>query len=308
MIVLRSPELLVRLDPCHRGEILDLVDLASGRQLLGRPPFGSTEPVAGDLDEETWTAAYRGGWQFLFPNAGNACVVDGERHGFHGRASNDPWEVVTAGESTATLRWRGHGLEVERRLALEDGSLAVWVEARALERAVPLVALEHVAIGLELLEPSVEIELPAGLAYELSETAGPVQPPPGAPRWPEVLLLDGSVERADRWALARERSRLLVVADLPEGRAVVRNGARGAGLELRWDAEFLRHLWLWHDVRVLGGILRGQAEILTIEPTSVPHSLGLAAAVEQGQARWLEPGETLRFWLTARPLRETARG
>ena len=42
MIALRSPELFVRLDPRHGAEILDLVDLSSGRQLLGRPPFGST--------------------------------------------------------------------------------------------------------------------------------------------------------------------------------------------------------------------------------------------------------------------------
>ena len=77
MIVLRSDELLVRVDPSHGGEILDLVDLRTGRQLLGRPPFGSVPPAVGDLDEETWTASYRGGWQVLFPNAGSPCTVNG---------------------------------------------------------------------------------------------------------------------------------------------------------------------------------------------------------------------------------------
>lgn len=301
MIVLRSSALLVRLDPRHGGEILDLVDLRSGRQLLGRPAFGSAEPLGGDLDEETWSRSYRGGWQVVLPNAGAECVVGGERHGFHGRASNDPWEVVSADERSALLRWRGHGLEVERRLALEDGTLQVSVEARALERA-PLVALEHVSLGLEVIEPEVEIELPAGLAYELSEAEGPAGRPDGARRWPEVLLLDGSVERADRWPLERERSRYLVVTDLPEGRAAVRNTARGAGLELTWDADWLRHLWIWHEVRTYDGPWRQQAEILVVEPTSVPHGLGLAAAIEHGQALWLDPGETAGYRLTARPL------
>ena len=302
MIVLRSPELIVRLDPRHGGEILDLVELAGGRQLLGRPPFASDQPRGGDLDEETWTCSYRGGWQLVLPNAGAECLVGGERHGFHGRASNDPWEVVTAGERTAELRWRGHGLEVARRLSLEGGALEIAVEARGLENRVPLVAVEHASFGLELLEPEVEIELPAGLAYELSETKGPAAPPAGATRWPEVLLLDGSSERADRWPLERERSRFLVVTDLPEGRATVRNAARGTGLELTWDAEWLRHAWIWHEVRTYGGPWRQRAEILVVEPASVPHALGLAAAIENGQARWLDPGETVGYRLTARPL------
>jgi len=301
MIVLRSPELLVRLDPRHGGEILDLVDLRSGRQLLGRAPFGSEEPREGDLDEATWTRSYRGGWQLVLPNAGAECVVGGEQHGFHGRASNDPWEVEEATDAYAMLRWRGHGLEVERRLKVETTALAVSVETRALERA-PLVALEHVSFGLEVTEPEVEIELPAGLAYELSETDGPAVPPADATRWPEVRLLDGSVERADRWRLARERGRFLVVTDVPEGRASVRNTHREAGLELSWDTEWLRHVWIWHEVRTYEGPWRKQAEVLVVEPTSVPHALGLAAAAELGQARWLDPGETAGYRLTARLL------
>ncbi len=61
--------------PAHGGEILDLVDLRTGRQLLGRPPFGSNLPIlGGDLDEDdAGRESYRGGWQTVLPNAGNAC-------------------------------------------------------------------------------------------------------------------------------------------------------------------------------------------------------------------------------------------
>jgi hypothetical protein len=301
VIVLRSPELLVRLDPGHGGEILDLVELRTGRQLLGRPPFASTAPVGGDLDEAEWTAAYRGGWQVVLPNAGSACVVDGVRHGFHGRASNDPWSVDEADESSARLSWSGHGLSVERRLALRNGGLSVSVLVTAIERA-PLVALEHVALGPELLEPEVELELPGGHAFELDEAAGPPEPPADAAAWPEVRLLDGSTEHADRWPLERERSRLYCVADLPRGRAVVRNAGHGHGLELTWETDWLHHVWIWHEVRTYGGPWRGQTELLAVEPASVPHPLGLAAAVEHGQARWLDPGESFRYELSARPL------
>jgi hypothetical protein len=300
VIVLSSAELLVRLDPGHGGEILDLVDLQTGRQLLGRPPFASAEPLPGNLDEETWTARYRGGWQLAAPNAGSACEVNGVRHGFHGRASNDPWEVVDSSVSACALRWSGHGLRIERGLALVEGSLEVSVEFTGLAARAPLVALEHIALGAELLDPEVEIELAGGRAFELSESEGPPEPPAGAPAWPEALLLDGSRERCDRWPISRPRSRLLAVADLPEGRALVRNAATGQRLELVWEADWLRHLWLWHEVRTYGGPWRQAAEVLVVEPSSVPHSLGLAAAVDHGQARWLAEGERLAYRLTAR--------
>jgi galactose mutarotase-like enzyme len=301
VIVLRSDRLLARLDPRHGAEVLDLVDLDTGRQLLGRPPFGSDLPLAGDLDEDTWTARYRGGWQIVAPNAGNPCDVDGVRHGFHGRASNDPWSVEDVRDGEARLGWAGHGLALTRTYALDDDALVVRTAARATGEEAAFVALEHVAMGLELLDPGVAIDLPDGEAYELDEAAGPPQPPADAGRYPFVRLLDGSLERADRWELAEPRTRLFVVANVPEGRAVVRNPSREQGLELLWDAEALPHIWVWHDVRTAGGIWRGRNEVLTVEPASVPHSLGLDAAIRHGQARILEPGGEADWWIAARP-------
>lgn len=302
MIVLRSDELLVRVDPSHGGEILDLVDLRMGRQLLGRPPFGSAPPVVGDLDEETWTASYRGGWQVLFPNAGSPCTVNGSEHGFHGRASNDPWSVVEEDGNSATFAWSGHGLNAIRTLELAGGALVVSLEVRAEGGPAPFVAAEHVAFGHELFEPEVVLELPGGRAFELDEATGPPEPPTDAAAWPKVRLLDGTCERADRWRLEDERSRLFCVADLPEGRVLVRNPARRLAVELAWDGDLLRHVWVWHEARRYRGSWRGQTELLAVEPASIPHPLGLATAVERGQARWLEPGETCGYRLVARPL------
>jgi hypothetical protein len=302
MIMLASRCLLVRVDPEHGGEILDLTELASGRQLLGRPPFGSERPLGGDLGEQAWTRRYRGGWQMLAPNAGNRCEFEGTSHGFHGRASNDPWDVLSATASSATLVWEGHGLAIERTLTLEDDLLRVAVRARAQSARVPLVAVEHVALGLELIEPEVEITLPGGIAFEMSESEGPRRIPADAPQWPHVLFRNATVRRADRWRLADPISRLLCVADLPVGSVLVRNPARDVALELSWDASWLRHLWIWHEVRTTDGSYRRQAEMLVVEPASVPHHLGLSAAVEEHQARWLEPGESARYELVARPM------
>ena len=178
MIILRSTGLLVRIDPAHGGEILDLVDLATGRQLLGRPPFASLPPLAGPLDEDSWTDRYRGGWQTVTPNAGNACRSGGEQHGFHGAASNDPWTVLTEAASTASLSWRGAGLEILRSLALSGPTLTVETTWKGTRESASFVSVEHIVLGTELLVPEAIVRLPGGVAFELSEQV-PARDPGG---------------------------------------------------------------------------------------------------------------------------------
>lgn len=302
MLVLSSDDVMARVDPQHGAEVLDLVDLRSGRQLLGRPPFGAELPVPGDLDEDPWTAAWRGGWQGCLPNAGNACDVNGTRHGFHGRASNDPWQVDEASGTRCVASWKGHGLRAERRFEAAGGGLGITTRVTALEEGTPLVALEHLSLGLELIEPGVEITLPAGRASELDEQLGPALPPQDAPEWPEIALAGGARERGDRFALAETRARVYVVRDVPEGRALVRNTGRDQAVEITWSADVLPHLLVWHEARGTGGVWRNATEVLCIEPCSVPHLLGLEAALEAGQARPLPEGAALSWTMTVRPV------
>ena len=296
-MILRSDALLLRIDSGHGAEVIDLVDLRSGRQLLGRPPFASLPARAGELDEDTWTASYRGGWQLLTPNAGSACAVAGTRHGFHGRASNDPWQVLEHDTAGATLRWAGHGHTVERRLSVADATVHADVRWESAER-LPLLAVEHLALGIELLDPEVVIELPAGRAVEMAERAGPSRAPADAPLWPEIGLADGSRERGDSWPLTRPRARLACVQQVPEGNARVVNARTGAGVALSWDRERLPHVWIWHEVRTTGGPWRGMTEMLVIEPASVPHHLGLETAIAEGQAAWTDSGQPFGYRLS----------
>ncbi|HWD76613.1 MAG TPA: hypothetical protein VG371_15870 [Solirubrobacteraceae bacterium] len=301
MISLASSSVSIRIDPRHGGEVLDLIDVRTGRQLLGRPPFASDEPVSGELDETTWTRCYRGGWQLLVPNAGNACVVDGIAHGFHGRASTDPWEVTELALDGACLSWEGHGIRVQRRFTLADDRVAVGSTITA-DQTVSLVWVEHVGLGIEMLDPAIEIALAGGQAYEVDERTGPTEAPADAPRWPQVRLLDGTLERGDRAEVRSPRSRMMIVANVPEGHLTVHNHDRRQGLELSWDTKWLPHLWMWHEVRSSGGPWRELAETLIVEPASVPHTLGLEMARDRGQAHRLEAGETRSAELVLRPL------
>jgi hypothetical protein len=302
VLVLRSDDVLARVDPSHGAEVLDLVDLRTGRQLLGRPPFGAERPAPGDLDEGTWTAAWRGGWQGCLPNAGTACAVNGTPHGFHGRASNDPWMVEEADVTRCLVRWEGHALRAQRRIEAIGGALGITTHVTALKGDTPMIALEHLALGLELIEPGVDIAFPAGRASELDERLGPAHPLADAPVWPEIGLGGGGTERGDRYELGETRARVYVVRDVLEGRALVRNTGREQAVEVTWSADALPHLLVWHEARGSGGVWRNATEVLCIEPCSVPHLLGLAAAIESGQAHRLAEGAELAWTMTVRPV------
>jgi hypothetical protein len=300
-LALSSSRFAACVDPRHGGEIFSLVDLERGRSVLAGPPFSPEDPDPADPGFEAWVRAYRGGWQPVGPNVGAQCAVGGEEHAFHGRASTAPWEVESAGPREVVLGWRGHGLALRRRVLVDDAGVHVDLEARPLDAPVPLLAAEHLAFGVELLDPEVVVDVPAAQAYEWGGD-GPLAPPAGAPRWPEALLLDGRVERVDRMP-EQGPGRLLTVANLDAGRVVVANTAHALGYELVWDdTSWLRHLWLWREERAAGGPWRGRASVLVVEPASIPHDRGLAHAVESGEARWLEADETASYSVSLRPV------
>jgi hypothetical protein len=282
MITLRSDHLLAVVDPDHGAEMLELIDLRTGWRPLARAPFAAGAPLAGDLDERAWTSRYRGGWQLAAPNAGERCVVRGAVHGFHGRASVSPWQVLDADDETATLTWTGHDLSATRRIALHGDQVVVDVRfTTSGADPVPMLAVEHLAFGVELLEPAVELELAGGVVRD--HTTAEAARGAGAP-WPVLRGDGGADQRIDRLALEDPAARFAVVEGLPEGRLTARNLRTGHGAELRWDVEALPHLWFWQEARGPDQLWRGMGEILGLEPASVAHGAGLKAAIEDGSA------------------------
>lgn len=303
MLTLRSSALTVRVDPKHGAEVLDVVDRDRDCQLLGRPAFEPAPPLPGELDEDTWTAAYRGGWQLATPNAGASCELGGVRHGFHGRASNDPWAVTFESPSAARLQWQGHGLLIERELAVTERRIAATTTWSAVDGRVPFLAVEHLSLGRVLLDPELRLELPGGRAWVSDEQSGPVEAPPNAPEWPRVADSARPELVGSRWALADAGAEYIMISGLPRGWARASNPASGAALTLTWDAQLMPHVWLWREARASAGIWGRRSDIVGLEPASIPHGLGLARAVEAGQAIWAEPGapRTSRVTLTVEP-------
>ena len=73
-----------------------------GQELLFQAPWPPAAVPHAPASAVDWEACWRGGWQILLPNSGEPCTVDGRRHGFHGDASIQPWEVLRAGPSAVS--------------------------------------------------------------------------------------------------------------------------------------------------------------------------------------------------------------
>jgi hypothetical protein len=298
MIVLEAEGTVAIIDPSHGGEVLDLVG-SDGQRPLGRPPFSAAPPLPGDLDEATWTDRYRGGWQLVAPNAGMPSDVDGDFHGFHGGASIAAWEVVAQGSSSLVLSLVNHGLRFTRTYGLRGTGLRIETQVEAVAEPRSLVAVEHVVVGVQLLDPEVMLEVASGRAFDIEEPNGSLPLPTDAPMYPDVLHLDGSVERMASWKIDEVSARTFVVSELAEGWAQVKNLATGEGLRLTWDVTVLPHMWVWQENRSTGGPWRHATELLGIEPAMVPHSIGLEGALESGHATIVSAENPCRWWIEA---------
>lgn len=272
LTTLRSEWLEAAIDPAHGGEVVALRDRRSGESLLASTPWTPSDPRPGDLSEDDWVASYRGGWQLLTPNAGDPCEVGGVRHGFHGRASNDPWMLEEVSDCSARLRWRGHGLEVMRAYELAGATIAATTRWEAVDGSVPMLHVEHLALGAAFLDPEIELSLPA--------------------------LCDGSPARTERLPLDRAAASFAAIGELAVGEVEFVNRARGLRGRLKWDVQQLPYLWLWHESRASGGPWAHRSEILGIEPAATGQPDGLGRAIETGDVTWVEPGRPVERRVT----------
>jgi galactose mutarotase-like enzyme len=302
MLILKSSAVLVRIDPAHGAEVLDLIDLRTGRQLLGRMPWSPALPRTGELDGDTWLKSYRGGWQLMVPNAGLPSKHNGVEHGFHGSAGIDVWKVTKSSDTSATLVWQGHGIEVTRTYTVNSDALAVDTTITGLRDGASYVGLEHLTLGTELLQPAVKVQFAGGVAWALPTGNSAEQK---TANFPEARLADGSTQRIDRFSLDKQASGLFCVGKLTEGKVTVRNEERGDGIEMTWDNNLFPYCWVWQETRDLGGIWRNQAEVLGIEPSTVPHHCGLDDAHKTGHAGKLNKGQSHNYKLQIRLIPES---
>jgi hypothetical protein len=228
-----------------------------------------------------WMSEYRGGWQVLFPNAGDGCEIEGIPIPFHGELSTASWDIVAQGAASLTITAGARlPLTLERRIRLgTEGALCVEeVVTNEGDQPVEFLWGHHPAFDAP---PGTLIDLPPGAARR----TGPKD--------------EGDWPLSDLAAVgAGPVQSLCYLHDRPAAWAAVRVPARGRGVAMAWDLDAFPHLWLWHEVGGTGWPFHGRARLVAIEPQASALRDGLAAASERGEALRLEPGGRRESWLT----------
>lgn len=96
MIELIGDGIEVAVDPARGAEIVRVARPGGKNMLFHNPtatPLRASRSVSYGSSTHDWLSEYRGGWQELFPNAGDECTVDGIPLPLHGEASSAAWGV-----------------------------------------------------------------------------------------------------------------------------------------------------------------------------------------------------------------------
>jgi galactose mutarotase-like enzyme len=283
------------------GGVVDALRV-DGRSALARTPWAETvvpHPVAAARTEADWVARWRGGWQLCFPTTGQADADATPAQGFHGVASQAPWEVVEVGLDRIRLRWEDAlGLAAERTWRLTDDGLEALTSAENHGRAAREIAVaEHLVLGGDILAAVL-----AGATLSVEVPPGPRLAPLDYDGVPEGPAVDWPGDPVARWAVVDAATPARVAAITPGGGGDGAAGAsgpyrvtvRGPHVEASVAWAGLPHALIWEELAMsTEAPWNGEVVALGLEPTSTPHGAGTAAG--DGLVT-LAPGARLDWW------------
>ena len=304
-LVLENEELRVTILPDKGADIVGFAHKATGVDPLFRAPWGlqpaGSEPREGS-DGHAFLENYGGGWQELFPNAGDPCTYGGEAIPFHGEVATVPWSCERRGDAlTCTVRCRTVPLRLTRTMRLERTTL-VLEESVANEGVEPahFVWGHHCVVGPPFLEKGCKLRVSARTIETIPEMWEDTARLAPAQRsgWPQARLRDGGeADLGDVPGPEAESHDDVYLTDLAGGWASVENPRLGLGFRLTWDPDVFRWIVSWQPY---GGArampLRG-AYALGVEPWVSKRNLEEAAAA--GEALRLDGGATFGTILRA---------
>lgn len=294
MTLLENDMLVVSVTPRVGGTITEVRHKPSGLSVLGHVPWDTIgEPLpAPARDEPEWLTRYTGGWPLLFPNAGDACMVDDVFHGFHGEASISPWDVVSSNPTTLNLERRFTAIpaHMRRSITVSGDTLSIDEDVTFTGHAPTDVMWgHHPSFGGDLFAGPVEIT--SGARNIRIEPA--YAPPEGAD------LLRPSAPLAS----------LAYLETFDEPWAMIRRLDNAIAIRLTWDGKHFPCAWLWHELEGTSAApWAGRTRLIAIEPCTTPCALGLAEAGRRGLPLLrLAPGNSYTAHIALRVFEPTER-
>lgn len=294
MILLKKEPLTIQINERLGAEIAQIE--VSGIELLAfydwESPVAVSKSSTYGKQRHDWLSEYRGGWQFLMPNAGPECEVDGVNIPFHGEWSRTQVDIIAQTESMVRVR-AGTRLPVvvEREISVlsDPDRVAITTEVRnTSNEPTSFIWGEHPAF---FVRQGDKIDLPNG---EVVNSAGAAI---GA--WPIGI---GS-QRLDIIDDQLPHERMHFITNIEHGWAALRRS--DIGIAMAWEVSDFPHVWLWQEIGSQGFPFYGRASMIAIEPGSSCPDIGLAEARKRGQAIELMPGQLRKTTMSLIPFPAT---
>jgi hypothetical protein len=311
---LENQELSVLLLPEKGSDIYELRARHHNLDLLWKTPWGLHPPgfTPGATQAATaWLDRYAGGWQELFPNAGDACSYQGAELGFHGEASVSPWHSTLSKDQDGSpevrleLRCCRMPFRLEKRIALAGDRpvLRLW-ERITNEGAEPLPFMwgHHPAYGAPFLAAGCQFELPAKTFIADDEQTSPRTwlTPGQRSSWPMMTRNGRTIDLSRVPGPEAGVANFGYALELEEGWYALTNPHLGLGIGMVWPLAIFPCVWIWQEFQgTMTYPWYGRAYVLGVEPHTSYPGHGLQRALAQGTARWLAPGEQLELELRA---------
>ena len=241
---------------------------------------------------QAWLTNYLGGWQFLVPNAGSECEVDGVSHPFHGEWSRTHVSIVEHSEVSVRMRATMQtSIVVEREISLESDPARIQLTTtlkNESDEQTSFIWGEHPAF---IAHPGDRIDMPSA----------PVADSDGVSlgNWPALR----GTSSLDVVTAESPHESVHYVTNVSSGWAALRRSE--VGVALAWDSRDFPHVWLWRENGSPGFPFFGQASLIAIEPASTWPGMGLGEARKRGQAFTLLPRESRSTVVTMVPFTGT---
>jgi hypothetical protein len=311
-VELSSAELSATLLPEKGCDVLELVDLESGVDVLLKTPWTpGRRPVHTPGSLEAWIEAYPGGWQLILPNGGDATREHGVEWGFHGEAGLIAWRVEEAEPMRAVCSAElvTAPLSLRRVVSLEGPVLRIEESVRnSADTAIEVMWGHHPALGAPFLEPGCTISAPARGFCTDDRAPGTGLAPGVVSEWPQAALEGGGTVDLSVIPPDGERRAVLgYLTDFAEGSYRVTNPRLGLELELRWPLDLFPAAWFWQELHASPGYPWYRRLYTTaLEPNSSWPGQGLGnVRAKGGSPLLLGAGET-RTALVEAELRHVA--
>ena len=257
LITVRSPDLVLGIVPGLGGSIVSLRRTSDDVELLHRTPWGLPNAATSGLAGAALEVRHDfnpGGWQSLFPNAGDNTVVDGVEWGTDGEARIAPFDAIVeqeAGEDAdpdgtrviMTTRLRRTPFSITKTLTVSGSEIRLSETVRHCGRTpIRVMSGSRLSFAGPLISARTEIDCGAAVVHPDAALLFDVDYDDISP-WPRTPGPDSMINLRYLPEPGSETNRMAYLSEFSTGWATISNPEIDCRVRLEWDLEAWPHLW-----------------------------------------------------------------